>query len=485
MGSDFPNVWSALEFLAADPRANEDTTDFSQHLRELHQTVRDIEFNQVQQQATVQNIGALEATIGTHNTRFDAIHPILMKLTDLGNKFMEWEIRQSQRAAKEKPSDPWLQHLSPQPLMTGVPVVTPPSTPGNATVDYEARLRTLKHTIKSLEKRSVGDGVRIGRFLFQSQEELRIWIVSHVPNNRFGLFIDGVSVFDFLAQSHMDSQDNMAHMYNSQKNGFETTYESRAISSMQNLFPNIFGKNGSDGMDTSQTLPGLKSVDKWNGNDVTGLRLQVERELPNSDAQFRNAIAHTFDPAPEARDLALELLYKANKFALDLCNFIQRDYDFWKHKGYTKKEAWDLTCLSVRRIFEDIHVVRVVGRDSRDTKNPVLTATQVIWATLRAHVVMDEYSRRNFFEHPSISAVIARHLASHHVRPDESLETKFTKLDERVTSLASKVDGILSRLARLEIKNGISPPKKGRGGGKHKNDPKDKDADAKDDASED
>jgi hypothetical protein len=110
MGSDFPDVWSALEFLAADPRANEDTTDFRQHLRELHQTIRDIEFNQVQQQATVQKIG--------------------------------WEIQQSQRAAKDKPSDPWLQHLSPQPLMTGVPVVTPPSTPSNATVDCEARLRT-------------------------------------------------------------------------------------------------------------------------------------------------------------------------------------------------------------------------------------------------------------------------------------------------------------------------------------------------------
>jgi hypothetical protein len=222
---------------------------------------------------------------------------------------------------------------------------------------------------------------------------LRIRIVSHVPSNRFGLFLDGVSVFDFLAQSHMDSQDNMAHMYNSQKNGFETTYESRVISSMQNLFPNIFGKNGADGMDTAQTLPGLKSVDKWNANGVTGLQLQVERELPNVDAQFSNAIASTFDSYPEARDLSLELLYRAKKFALDLCNFIQRDFDFWKHKGYTKREAWDLTCLSVRRIFEYIHVVRVVGRGSRDTKNPVLTATQVLWATLRAHIVMEEYSR--------------------------------------------------------------------------------------------
>jgi hypothetical protein len=216
----------------------------------------------------------------------------------------------------------------------------------------------------SLEKRIVGDGVRIGRFLFQSQEDPRVWLVSHVPNNRFGLFLDGVSIFDFLAQSHVDNQDNMAHMYNSQKNGFETIYESRVISSMQNLFPNLFGKSGSDGMDTSKTLPAIQNGDKWNSKGVTGLQLQAEWELPNADMQFQNAISATFDSNPEARDLALELLYRSKKFALDLCNFIQRDYDFWKHKGYGKTEAWELTCLSVHHIFEDIHVDRVCGHDS-------------------------------------------------------------------------------------------------------------------------
>jgi hypothetical protein len=48
--------------------------------------------------------------------------------------------------------------------------------------------------------------------------------------------------------------------------------------------------------------------------------------------------------------------------------------------------------LSVRRIFKDIHVVRISGRDSRDLKNPTLTAAQVLWATLRSHLVMEEYS---------------------------------------------------------------------------------------------
>jgi hypothetical protein len=144
----------------------------------------------------------------------------------------------------------------------------------------------LDHLVKSLEKHFVGDGIRIGRFLFQSKEDLRIWLVQHVPDNRFGLFVDAVSIFDFLAQAHVDSEANMSHLYNSQKNGFHTTYESRIISSMQNLFPNIFGKSSSEGLDTSRALPCLQTPDKWNSVGVTGLQLQVERELPNVDLQF-------------------------------------------------------------------------------------------------------------------------------------------------------------------------------------------------------
>jgi hypothetical protein len=181
------------------------------------------------------------------------------------------------------------------------------------------------------------------------------------------------------------------------------------------------------------------------------------------DLQLCNAISATFDTYPKARDLALELLYQSKKFALDLCNFIQRNFDFWRHKGYKASEAWELTCLSVRRIFEDIHVVRVVGRDCQDIKNPQATATQIDWATIRSHTVMDEYMRRNFFERPSISAVIARHLASHHIRPDAALGDRVNRLETALNKLMVKVDNIESRLATVEVKNDISP-KKPQGG---------------------
>ena len=486
-GNDFPDLWSALEFAVTSSNASlEDLSGIQQTIQAIQASVTQLDHVPKSCDNLKVRIGLVEKLLSTHESRFTTIHPILLSVKNLKQKFQEMEQRMAAHVIPPSPTrqaasnDPWLLQFGA--ISTGAnvgfgtsqpAVVSPVASPPDRALDADARLRSIEHQLKSLEKRVVGDGICIGRFLFQSREDLRLWLVTHVPSNRFGLFLDGVSIFDFLAQTHMDSQENMAHLYNSQRNGFDTIYESKIISSMQNLFPNLFGKSGSDGMDTSKTLPGLQTSDKWNSAGVTGLQIQVERELPNVDLQFRNAISATFEDSPEARDLALELLYRSKKFALDLCNFMQRDVDFWKHKGYTKQSAWELTCLSVRRIFEDIHVVRVVGRDSRDLKNPSATATQILWATLRSHLVMDEYSRRNFVEHPSISAVIARHLASHHTRPDDTLESKFRKLEEKVAKYTAKVDSIESRLVVLEskveeAKNEESPPRKQKGGGKHK-----------------
>jgi hypothetical protein len=497
-GQEFPDIWCGIDYLTTlviDKSPSAGLADLRSIIGELQASISDM----TSLSATV---AKCEADILHHAGRFQFIKPILLSANTLAAQLpvltsrldvLEANVRRVQpaTASPPRPHDSWTQSFAPSPDLSPSSSSSSGSPPGvtpSSSFDGEARLNTLEHLVKSLEKRIVGDGIRVGRFLFQSKEDLRLWLLQHVQNNRFGLFLDAVSIFDFLAQAHVDSESNMSHLYNSQKNGFDTTYESRIISSMQNLFPNLFGKASADGLDTSRALPGLQSADKWNSEGVTGLQLQVERELPNVDLQFRNAIASTFEDSIEARDLSLELLYRSKKFAQDLCHFIQRDFEFWLHKKYSKKDAWELTCLSVRRIFEDIHVVRVVGRDSRDLKNPSLTATQVLWATLKAHTVMEEYSRRNFFEHPSISAVIAWHLASNHTKPDATLEGKHRTLDERVIKLSSKVDGIESRLvvinSKLERLASIEtrllsleeqaknsdpfPQKKARGGGKNK-----------------
>jgi hypothetical protein len=197
MGSDFPDVWAALEFLSTDPRVPEDAGIFWQTLHDLQQSVSGLIQAQGIQVEHKDCIEAMESMLTTHATQFEAIHPFLIKITELGNKFMEWEAQQGHSSQV----DPWLAQFG-NSGQKPIPIVTPMSSPTHgvsALEDSEARLKTLERLVNSLEKRIVGDGVRIGCFLFQSQEDLRVWLVSHVSNNRFGLFLDGVSIFDFLA----------------------------------------------------------------------------------------------------------------------------------------------------------------------------------------------------------------------------------------------------------------------------------------------
>jgi len=140
--------------------------------------------------------------------------------------------------------------------------------------------------MSQLENRSVGNGVTIGSFTIQSLDDVRNWCHHHLPAHRFGLFLDGVSIFEFLVQDHTNSVEILTNLYNSQKNKFTNLYDSKIITSCQNLFPSVFVCSASDGMGTSRTLPGLSTADKWDENGVTGLRFQLSRELINVDIKL-------------------------------------------------------------------------------------------------------------------------------------------------------------------------------------------------------
>jgi hypothetical protein len=66
----------------------------------------------------------------------------------------------------------------------------------------------------------------------------------------------------------------------------------------------------------------------------------------------------------------------------------------------------------------------MTGRDAGDGADDDRMAATYIWATAKAHEVMDEYLKFQFFEHPAIAAVLARHLAAAAALPDENLSSK-------------------------------------------------------------
>jgi hypothetical protein len=80
-------------------------------------------------------------------------------------------------------------------------------------------------------------------------------------------------------------------------------------------------------VDIAEALPALNSPDKWDSNDGnTGLHYQITRNMSDVKLQISESI--------------MMILSDTLEFALELCQFITLDYQKWKFREHTKKDAW-------------------------------------------------------------------------------------------------------------------------------------------------
>jgi hypothetical protein len=278
--------------------------------------------------------------------------------------------------------------------------------------------------------------VQIGSKTFQSFEDVQVWVVSELPIHRYGLFVDAVSLLDFFSfLGHTDTEKQLSAFHSQQKAGFATQYESRVTTSIQNLFPHVFGKSGSD---DSQYLPGVVSPDKWD-NGSHGLKHSINKGMGLVEKQVENAIQSVLTPYPEAKRLALECLYKAKRFITKLSTFISDDFAKLKARGHGKVDAWQMTSVFVQRIFEEIHSEHIVARDGYDHQDVAFTTARILWATWKAHMVMDCYLKHQFYEHPAVATVLARYLVDNYVKPDDAVSAKVNHLEKTLNTLQGQV----------------------------------------------
>jgi len=332
--------------------------------------------------------------------------------------------------------DAWTQISTPTPALTPVPQVPVVACTSN----FEATFLDLKHQVKVLQHRIVGGGVRIGNKVFQSFEDVQVWVKAELPTRRYGLFVDVVSILDFFSfLGHIDAESQVSTLHNANKAGFTSIYESRVATLVQNIFPKVFGKG-----DSHQYLPAIRHPDRWDdGSD--GLMYQITKGMTDVETQLSSTIDSVLDGYHEARHLASQCLFKAKRFVIDLCTFMSQDYFKWKARGHSKQDAWNMTSLCVWRIFEEIHSERVVARDIYDPNNLEFTTAKMLWATWKAHAVMEQYLKHHFYEHPSISAVLARHLADNYMKPEITTSSQISTLENAVKSLTVCLDKITNK----------------------------------------
>jgi hypothetical protein len=377
-----------------------------------------------------QSVSKMQDTLLRHSSRFSKLLPFMKVLQQSGSlttqtsnvmNALEQKVHHLEQALEQLQDKQW------QAAFTSSPTSSYHQSVSEHSLD--AKIRDLEAQMLTLQMRIVGNGVKIGGVVFQCFKDVKTWVSAKFQIKRYGLFVDGVSLLDFFTfVSHTDTEKSMSAYYNSQRSSFSSMYEAHLAASTQNFFPMVFGRTNSGGMDDSEYLPTLMDPDKWK-NGMTGLRYQIGRGMGDVEFQLESTIDTVLRDYPEPRQIAKECLYKSKRFVTDLCSFISDDYQKWLHRGHSKKESWRMTTVCVRRIFEEIHSQRVVARDILDIQDGDFSCAKFLWATWKTHDTMSAYVRHQFYEHPSIAAVLARHLADNHVKPDEALGSKLSNVE--------------------------------------------------------
>ena len=153
-----------------------------------------------------------------------------------------------------------------------------------------ATILALQAQLKALQHQVIGGGVQLGTRVFQSFDVVETWVKSDLPNQRYGLFVDAVSLLDFFSCiGHMDADKTFAAFHSQQKTGFTSMYEARVAASIQNVFPMVFGWTTSTGMDDSEFIPAIQDPNRWD-NGVTGIKHQITRGMADVEYQLESMI---------------------------------------------------------------------------------------------------------------------------------------------------------------------------------------------------
>jgi uncharacterized coiled-coil protein SlyX len=126
-----------------------------------------------------------------------------------------------------------------------------------------------------------------------------------------------------------------------------------------------------------------------------------------------------------------------------------------------KTEAWKLTCMIGKAVLEAAHLLRCLAADLTDLQSPSQRAARILWATLQAHRVFDDFVKAEYRHDPRIAPIIMLHLLENRISRAE-LEKLEATVGTQATALArlrKDVDALTTRVGKLDPKGKAGKPK--------------------------
>ena len=252
-----------------------------------------------------------------------------------------------------------------------------------------------------------------------------------------------------------------------------TAISSLLASAGQSVFPaDLMGNRGSTGLGGGGMMSKISSYDMFNrGDGSTGVYDVTLKGLAQLRTVETIRITDDLRDFPELRRLALFMFEYSNNFLIDLLRWVDTNYsNMLVNMAVTNKDekatCWKLQLVMFRTVWEVLWEQRLTAKHAYSLK-PFRGLVTSFHASLKTHVVMGEFRKHMFSEHPSIFPKLMTFVFESHTPRVEHLALKqsLAVAADKINSLQRDKDNILRRLAALESSKGNGGGGGGGGGG--------------------
>jgi hypothetical protein len=299
--------------------------------------------------------------------------------------------------------------------------------------------------------------VLMGGHTFKSVDDCEGFILQHVPGNSYAHFYDIVSLLQRAwGHNHVGVREAWDKTYALKKAGFSSQGEAVILASMDTVLPSCLGELKGSNSECQLSLPALATHENWTSKGYQmGRRRDIQDGISRVMGTLEESIRDVFRGFEQGRCVVSEMLSLARSHWASMERMMDT---FFAEFSVTSpsKDAWRLTSLITKTVFEIVHQVRSVGADLSDIESPSKRAAKVMWATLQAHRIMRTFIDADFRNDPKIAPVIVLHLLENRVgRSDvDALKQKLGAQDNTITGLRRDLDKMVSAVATLKNRGG-------------------------------
>jgi hypothetical protein len=316
---------------------------------------------------------------------------------------------------------------------------TPGQSAGAATANSAASgqvgatIKALEDRLQDVEDQLQAQTVNMAGITFKSQLLTRSWMTTHAPaTGAYIYFLDAHGMLSLAADESETTRAVLNFAHSAVKGGFASSEEAQVSASFKIALPAIFGADSASTRVSADTraLPAMKTPEAWDPEDgYTGAKRRFEEQIKEVKSTMLESVGDHLTGL--GRMVAMECISMAYEFLSKLSEWMTKQYRNLVGRGGAKEACWKLISHCVRAIFRDLHKARIAGR------GPFLggdRASGIVWGSLQAHRLMQEYLDADFSAHPKCS-----HILNIHLQDNALMKVDFRREFDKLKGLVTEV----------------------------------------------